>query len=139
MSLKPQNSFFGADLKALGIPLLDSSGHLADPNGAAGNLLYPSGPVQAASPLTGTEVNMTDDAANGTLYLTPAGTIAALNVTLPSDANSKVGQERTIVTSQTVTALTVDGATTIHGNVTTLAAGASVTFRKLAANVWAKV
>lgn len=139
MTLKTQNSFLGGDLRALGVPLLDSTNLLVDPNGAAGNLVYPAGAVQLSTPLTGATVLLTDDASNGTLYVTPAGTIAALTVTLPSEANSKVGEERTIVTSQTITALTVNGATTIHGNVTTLAAGASATFRKLAANIWAKV
>lgn len=95
--------------------------------------------VQQSTPLTGATVVMTDDDANGTLEVTPAGTIAALTVTLPTNARSRVGQIRRIVTSQIITALTVNGATTIGGNVTTLAANAFVSFEKTAANTWRRI
>lgn len=95
--------------------------------------------VQAASPTTGQTVVMTDTPADGMLYLTPAGTLATLTVTLPTDANSAIGQVVRIATSQILTALTINGATTILGNVTTLALGGSASFQKVAASTWVKV
>ncbi len=64
------------------------------------------------------------------------GTIATLTVTLPTDGNSRIGQVRRVSSTQIVTALTVDGATTIHNNPTTLAANATKQFMKVAANEW---
>ncbi len=95
--------------------------------------------VQAASPTAGQTVVMTDSAVDGTLYLTPAGTLATLTVTLPTEVNSRIGQIRRIGTSQALTLLTIGGATTILGNVTTLALGASASFQKVAANTWIRV
>jgi hypothetical protein len=60
-------------------------------------------------------------------------------VTLPTEANSRIGQVVRITTSQVLTALTINGATTIRGNVTTLALGGFVAFQKVAANLWARV
>lgn len=143
MSLKPQTSFFAADLRAMGVPLLDSTGLLSDPNAAAGNLVYPMGLApQLASPLTGATVVIPDGPGNALAYVTPAGTIAALTLTLPSDANSKLLQECAIVTSQAITALTINqagGGATILGAAAGLAAGASLNLVKVAANTWAKI
>lgn len=141
MALRPQTSFLLGDLLAIGVARLGTdNATLYAPDGSVlGSVGGGGGAPQLASPLTGTTVVMTDDAVSGSLYLTPAGTIAALTVTLPTNANSVIGQKETIVTSQTITALTVDGATTILGNPTTLAAGGSVTFQKMAANTWARV
>lgn len=95
--------------------------------------------VQAVSPLTGATVAMANNAVDSTLNITPAGTIAALTVTLPSDATSRIGQVERISTSQTITTLTISGASTIRGNVTTLSANGFVAFQKIAANTWARI
>lgn len=95
--------------------------------------------IQNATPLTGATVVMADNDNDGTLVVTPAGTIAALTVTLPTEAASRIGQIERIVTSHIITSLTVNGATTIGGNVTTLAANAFVTFQKVAANTWRRI
>jgi UDP-3-O-[3-hydroxymyristoyl] glucosamine N-acyltransferase len=79
---------------------------------------------------------MTDTQTDNCLYLTPAGTLATLTVTLPTEANSAIGQQVEIGTTQIITALTINGATNILGNVTTLAANGLVGFRKVAANTW---
>lgn len=140
MSMRPQTSFFTGDLVAAGVARFDADGvGLYNPSGQPLGPANGGGVQQLASPLTGATVQLTDDARSGLLYVTPAGTIAALTVALPSNANSVVGQKETIVTSQTITALTVNGAGTILGNVTTLAAGAAVTFMKVASDVWARV
>jgi len=95
--------------------------------------------VKAASPTTGQTVAFDAASADQTLWLTPAGTLASLTVTLPSDSSSALGQTVTIAASQTLTSLVVNGATTILNNVTSLLGGATVKFRKVAANTWIQV
>lgn len=96
--------------------------------------------IQAASPTVGQTVTMTDDAVDGTLYLTPAGTLLTLTVALPSNAASRVGQIRRIVTSQVLTGLTVTAASaSILGAPTTLALGGYVSFQKMASGQWARI
>lgn len=96
--------------------------------------------VQAASPTTGQTVTMTDDSVDGTLYLTPAGTLLTLTVALPSNSNSRIGQIRRIVTSQIITGLTVSAASaTILGLPTTLALGGYAAFQKVASGKWARI
>jgi len=68
--------------------------------------------------------------------LTPAGTLAALTVTLPNEASSALGQTVAIFSSQTITALTINGATTIRNNPTTMVGGTKIFLRKVRANTW---
>jgi hypothetical protein len=93
-------------------------------------------------PTTGQTVNMTDSAQDGILQLSPAGTLAALTVNLPSDAQSQLGQQRTIMCTQIVTALTLNqiggSAVFLGAALTALAANQSVTFTKTAANTWTR-
>jgi hypothetical protein len=101
-------------------------------------------PVQAApqtnSPVAAATVVCTDDDKDRVLYLTPAGTLATLTVTLPTNANSRINQVQTIVSSQILTALTISGAgLTILGNPTALLAGGSVSLKKVAANTWVRL
>lgn len=91
---------------------------------------------QANVPSTGQTVAMAGGDADGSLVLTPAGTLAALTVTLPPDASSVIGQTRRIITTQAITALTVNGATTIINAPASMGAGTTVTFEKIAANTW---
>ncbi len=95
--------------------------------------------VETSVPTTGTTFTMVDDNRDGGYWATPAGTIAALTVTLPSEANSRIGQRRFVGSSQIITTLTVNGATTIYGAPTTLAAGGGFTLTKVATNTWAVV
>lgn len=95
--------------------------------------------VVNTTPTAGQTVTMTADAVNETAYLTPAGTLATLTVTLPANATSRIGQFARILTTQTLTVLTVNGATTIVNNPTTLVAGTSVSFQKLANDTWGRV
>jgi len=94
---------------------------------------------QNVSPLTGATVVMTDTGDDALLNLTPAGTLAALTITLPTEANSRVGQIVRIHTSQTITALTINGATTIRNTVATLLGQDDVSFQKTAANTWSRL
>lgn len=95
--------------------------------------------IQNAAPATGQIVVMEDSAKNGTLYMMPALLLAALTVTLPSEANSVIGQVRRIATTKAITVLTVNGATTILGNVGSMALGDCISFHKIAANTWARM
>jgi hypothetical protein len=95
--------------------------------------------IQSVSPTAGLTVQMQDDAADGSLNLSPAGLLLTLTVTLPSEANSRIGQVRRLSTTQAVTTLTVNGAASILNNVTTLALGGTVAFEKIAANTWVRI
>jgi hypothetical protein len=80
--------------------------------GGSGNIVTPS------SPTTGQTVSAGTTKANETLYITPAGTLPALNISLPSAANSQVGQIIRVYISQIITTLTpsVSGGGVINGN-----------------------
>jgi hypothetical protein len=74
---------------------------------------------QYGVPLTGTTVTVATG--NTWLILTPAGTLAALTIALPTNRTDK--QEVLVNSTQILTALTVSGAgTTVVGAPTTLAA-----------------
>lgn len=95
--------------------------------------------VKTASPTTGQTVGFDNVSADHTFYLTPAGALATLTVSLPSNATSTLGQTVTLATSQTLTALTINGAASIINNVTTLLGSATVSFRKVANDTWIQV
>jgi hypothetical protein len=79
-----------------------------------------------------------DDEFNQLLNLEAVGTIATHTVTLPSDTNSKIGQEVIISTLFEVTALTINGATTIRGYSAPFNLGAGLSRRlvKIKADTW---
>lgn len=91
---------------------------------------------QAASPTTGQTVVLTDNRLDGACAITPAGTLAALTITLPTEANSVVNQERDIWISTAITSLTINGATTIIGSPGASIANAWISVKKVAANTW---
>jgi hypothetical protein len=110
----PFNSSEGGDDLRTSLALLTA--YLQD------HLTFTSGQLAAqyAAPATGETVVI--GAADSWLIVTPAGTIAALTITLP--AIRAAGQEVLVNTSQAITALTVGGAgTTVSGAPTTLATG----------------
>ena len=63
--------------------------------------------VTQVSPLTGATVSAGVTKANETLFINPAGTLTALTVTLPTAANSRVGQIVRVFISQIVVSLTI--------------------------------
>lgn len=101
-------------------------------------LLNPGMAVQTASPASGATVVATADALDRILILTPSGTLATLTVTAPADATSRIGQLWCITTSQTLTVLTLNGAT-INNTITTMLQHDSKTFQKTGANTWTQV
>lgn len=98
--------------------------------------------VQALVPTTGQTINMDDSAQDGILQISPAGTLAALTVNLPSNAQSQLGQTRKLMSTQIVTALTLGqiggGLVLVGVALTALAANQAVTFTKTAANTWTR-
>lgn len=73
------------------------------------------------------------------ILIQPAGALAAGTVTLPLNTGTPDGTEVTISTTQDITAMTIaiNGAAQIYGTITTLEAGAAVTFRYYqASNSW---
>lgn len=95
---------------------------------------------QTATPANGGTTVLTDAVNDAHLVCSPAATIASHTFTFPSDANSRVGQILRISTSQTITAATFSGSgLTIRTERTGLAAGAGITFEKVAANNWRQV
>lgn len=93
----------------------------------------------AYSPLTAASLTFNALGNDEELYLTPAGTIAALTITFPTDALSRIGQQIGFTSTQIVTALTLTlpGSVTIVGtSPTALAANSRYIFIKVAANTW---
>lgn len=80
---------------------------------------------QYSSPLTGATVQVQDASDNAHLLLSPAGTLAALTVSLPAVANLVDRQEVLVTSTQTLTSLTIsaNGASNVFGAPTTLGAG----------------
>lgn len=94
--------------------------------------------VQTATPASGDTVAMTDTAGDGTLVIEGSGTLAALTVQFPDDANSRVGQVRRIAPLVAITALTLTGSTIINAPAT-LAANEVATFQKISATEWLRI
>lgn len=92
-------------------------------------------------PLTGASYNFNTDGKDETLYVNPAGTIAAMTVVFPADESSRVGQILRVFSTQIVTALTVTSTSlTIKGTaVTALAVNTPVSYEKVDAAVWVRL
>lgn len=95
--------------------------------------------VVSSSPTAGATVVMTADDRDEVQDFTPAGTLATLTVTLPANATSRLGQISRVNSTQTITALTVNGAATIRNNPSTLTANNSVAFQKVASDTWQRL
>lgn len=96
--------------------------------------------VSAYAPVTTDTITAGTTQANEFVYAVPAGTIAALTFTFPSDANSRLGQEITLLSTQIVTTLTVSssGLTILGTAVTALTANVPVRWIKTAASTWVR-
>lgn len=94
--------------------------------------------IQPVTPTTGQTVVMTDDNTDGTLYLTPAGTLVALTITFPSDANSAFGQVRRVASTKAITTATLSGGTILNG-FTTMIANDCFSYQKVATNTWIRI
>jgi len=90
--------------------------------------------VANSSPTTGATIVMQGSTTDSTINLTPAGTLLNLTITLPS--SPQLGDKARIVTSNPITNLAINGATSILGNPGTLLTGGSLTFGYEANNTW---
>lgn len=90
-------------------------------------------------PITGEVVNFEDSGYSQHLQLEPAGTLATITLTLPSDTNSLIGQEVVVFTTAELTAITWAGAVTIVGAPTTLSANTYARMAKVGADKWVRV
>lgn len=119
-----------ADLPPLSTIPADTNAQGAGNSGNPSTVVMPAvltgATVLDAAPLTGTSIAL--PAGTAKLMLSPAGTIAALTVTLPASTSLYDGQMLSIYSSQTVTALTVTAGsgTTIVPAITTVTAAAPV-------------
>ncbi len=100
---------------------------------------------QYSVPLTGGTVVVTDgddDDADVHLFLTPAGTLSTLTITLPAVAGLRDKQEVLVSSSQIVTTLTVgaNGASSIVGGPTAFTAGGFFTLKyDLITTTWNRI
>ena len=73
--------------------------------------------------VNGQTVSMTDDSTNQWALLSPAGTIATATIVFPISTGLVDGQEIIVTSSQTITALTINGnGSTVSGGPTTIGA-----------------
>jgi len=93
-------------------------------------------PPQSFTPNSGDNCVLTDNNLNGTASIEPAGALALLTITLPTEANSRIGQQRDIFIGKAVTGLTISGALTIVNNITASIANSWISVRKVGANKW---
>lgn len=91
------------------------------------------------APVSGGTVSITNNAMQGLTVINPAGTLALLTVTLPPDNQSSIQQIERIAFLKAITALTINGATTILGAPLAAAIGDNIGFQKVAANTWTRV
>ncbi len=105
---------------------IQGAGSNANPSTVSVPLSLTGAVVQNASPLTGTTVAVNQG--TNKLVMTPAGTIAALTVTLPAGSLLVDGQELSFYTNNTATSFTVTPGTgtTVTPSITTLTAAAPV-------------
>lgn len=90
---------------------------------------------QTVVPTDGQTVQMTNDNTSGTLWLTPSGSLSALTINFPSDANSDIGQYRRFACSKAITTLTLAGGTILNPT-TTMNLNDCFCYEKVAANTW---
>lgn len=97
--------------------------------------------ITTSTPLTGATITASNSQSDETVVITPAGTIAALTFVFPSNANSRIGQQITLQSSQIVTTLTLTkgGQTITDPAGTALAANVPQRWIKTAASTWVRM
>lgn len=94
--------------------------------------------VDSVTPLTGQTVTFRQDSSDGTVYIQPAGAIAALTLNFPSDAVSRIGQICRVASTQNIASLTMTGGV-VMDPISSLSANDFFEFHKLKANTWTRV
>lgn len=93
--------------------------------------------LQVLTPTTGQTVSFLNSSVDQILTLNPAGALAALTITFPSDASSRLGQVVRVAAMQSIAALTLSGATILNG-VTAMVSGDAFSFLKINTNTWVR-
>lgn len=91
------------------------------------------------SPATDTVVSFAANDSDQTIFLTPAGTLANLTISLPVEAVSRIGQVVRFGSSKALTNLVINGASVVLAGQTTLAANGTGTYQKVMANTWIRL
>lgn len=94
--------------------------------------------VEPYAPTAGQTIVLADNANSRMVQLVPAALLATLTVTLPTDANSVIGQVVRISSAKAITLLTVNGATIIGAPVG-LILGDNIGFQKIGVNTWSRM
>lgn len=102
----------------------------------ASQAVYAAKPsIFTASPTTGQTVALPDQVQDILAYITPAGTLLALTIALPSDSVTVVGQVIRVFLTQAITTLTLANITPA---LTSVALNGSFTLQKVSANTWVR-
>lgn len=88
------------------------------------------------TPVTGATLMMTDVPADGLLWISGTGTLAAITIALPTTATSRIGRRRSFGAGRSVTALTITGAATLYNPPASLAPGDYYTLTEVATGIW---
>jgi hypothetical protein len=95
---------------------------------------------QFVSPSSGATLTMVQNDLDGTLAMAAGGALDPITVNLPANTVSITGQRRTLASTTAVSNLTLQATgCTVLGNVTSLAAGAAVTYEKVGDTYWQRV
>lgn len=97
--------------------------------------------VVTATPTAGqtrTDLSTPADSRDRTFWMTPAGTLATLTITMPLDASSRLGQIVEIGTTQAITALSFTAGPTVLNADSSMVANTLIRYEKVAANTWIK-
>lgn len=121
--------------------LVTSLANLLASVGAGAAISAQSNIVTPYTPVTTDTITASATKQNETVYLVPAGTIAAATFVFPTNANSRIGQVLRLVSTQIVTTLTVSSSgLTLQGTaVTALAVNTAVAWQKIAASTWMRI
>lgn len=96
--------------------------------------------TQNVTPTTGTTTVIPEGVGlprSHLLWATPAGTMSAWTVQLPSDAGSILGDRMAIGSSRTITAFSIAGGQTVYNAPNTLNGGDLFVLEKISTNTWA--
>lgn len=94
---------------------------------------------QPITPTTGTTVNLDPNTNDVILVLTPATSLASLEVDFPPDPDTILGQEVRISTTKAITNFTMGGAVNILNPPNTLQANDMFSMTKTAADTWVRL
>lgn len=91
--------------------------------------------IQNVVPTNGQTIQMLDNSNDGTLFMNPAGTLAAITISFPSAANSVLGQIRFIGSTQAISTLTLINAVFLN-SIPSLNANDFFAFQQVMPNTW---